>query len=73
MMKTTLIILVALLAGCSALREKAIDLEAPEKAAKAVDLYGESIPFRERVKNRDAINALTNSCDIEVTCIGDPQ
>lgn len=57
--------------GCSTLRTLAENYGVPEKAAKAVDQYCEQVPEVERLKNRDAVNALTERGDVVITCEGD--
>jgi hypothetical protein len=60
------------LPGCSTIRELADNYGIPARAAKAVDRYCEEFPLDERLKNRDAVNALTEKGDAVVTCVGDP-
>lgn len=60
------------LAGCSTLRQLAIDNDAPEKAADVFDSYCKEVPYDERVKNRDALNAATDIATVRVDCDGDP-
>ena len=70
---TILLLCVAFLGGCSALRTIAEKYEAPEKVAKAVDRYCVEIPYVERVKTRESVNSLTTVGDISIVCAGDPQ
>lgn len=71
-MKTFVIgIICVVLTGCSSLREIAMNIGVPEKAAKAIDRYCEEVPQVERLKNREQVNSLTVKGDIAVTCEGD--
>lgn len=72
-MKYLIIILTLTLSACSVLRGKAIEMEVPQRAAKAVDQYCLNLPYTERIQNREAINDLTQIGDVAVTCQGDPE
>ena len=67
----TITVLLAFTAGCSTVGDYLVDLEAPEKAASVVDRYGTEVPKEQRASFREAINSRTESCDIEVNCVGD--
>lgn len=68
----TLIAVGVLLAGCSTLRNLAVDYNAPEKVADVFDSYCKEVPYDERVKNRDALNEATDVATVRVDCEGDP-
>ena len=68
----TLTVFALMITGCATIRDVADRLNAPENAAKAIDTYGQTTPYAERLKIRDEVNALTQRCDIQITCDGDP-
>lgn len=72
-MKLTALILAVLLTGCSTTRTFLQEHQSAEYTAKGVDQYGQTVPFAERLKNREAVNELTEFCDIKITCVGDPE
>ena len=69
-MKTLLVLLALSLTSCAIVRDYAIQAEVPEHLAPIINEY-RLIPQSERLRNRDAVNNLTEFCDVEITCVGD--
>ena len=69
-MKYLLALIALSLTSCAIVRDYAIQAEVPEHLAPIIDEY-RLIPQSERLLNRDAVNNLTEFCDVEITCVGD--